>query len=400
MQLIKAPYYSTDTLFLVLNKFLERSGYYGMRANVLIYLVQTLNVPATKASWVYGIFSIALVGGMVIGGLIGDLVSGNRKALIIGSALQTLGCFTMVIPNEQAVYAGLLLIVLGSGLCSPNSMALMARTHINAKTLDGGFGMMMLATNLGAFLGVLVVAMVSVADMKVGFGLSGIFLMLSTVFAILVKEPEIKQTTNTVSDISLSVLLIFLLIAAAMIFWGANELFSDRIFRTHRVLSEDLSLQSVLMVVLFIPMILFGTFVYVKPVIKNGLGLLVGAFGLLLLISVPEQFELAPDFSTALSIIILLSLAEALFLPSLLTALCRFSNEKYYALIISAYLVLTRLTGIVVLQVQQVMPGASWVIISISLMVMALAIGIVIFGIYLKEPFINQKYLSKEPLEE
>jgi MFS family permease len=400
MQLIKAPYYSTDTLFLVLNKFLERSGYYGMRANVLIYLVQTLNVPATKASWVYGIFSIALVGGMVIGGLIGDLVSGNRKALIIGSALQTLGCFTMVIPNEQAVYAGLLLIVLGSGLCSPNSMALMARTHINAKTLDGGFGMMMLATNLGAFLGVLVVAMVSVADMKVGFGLSGIFLMLSTVFAILVKEPEIKQTTNTVSDISLSVLLIFLLIAAAMIFWGANELFGDRIFRTHRVLSEDLSLQSVLMVVLFIPMILFGTFVYVKPVIKNGLGLLVGAFGLLLLISVPEQFELAPDFSTALSIIILLSLAEALFLPSLLTALCRFSNEKYYALIISAYLVLTRLTGIVVLQVQQVMPGASWVIISISLMVMALAIGIVIFGIYLKEPFINQKYLSKEPLEE
>jgi len=400
MQLIKAPYYSTDTLFLVLNKFLERSGYYGMRANVLIYLVQTLNVPATKASWVYGIFSIALVGGMVIGGLIGDLVSGNRKALIIGSALQTLGCFTMVIPNEQAVYAGLLLIVLGSGLCSPNSMALMARTHINAKTLDGGFGMMMLATNLGAFLGVLVVAMVSVADMKVGFGLSGIFLMLSTVFAILVKEPEIKQTTNTVSDISLSVLLIFLLIAAAMIFWGANELFGDRIFRTHRVLSEDLSLQSVLMVVLFIPMILFGTFVYVKPVIKNGLGLLVGAFGLLLLISVPEQFELAPDFSTALSITILLSLAEALFLPSLLTALCRFSNEKYYALIISAYLVLTRLTGIVVLQVQQVMPGASWVIISISLMVMALAIGIVIFGIYLKEPFINQKYLSKEPLEE
>jgi MFS family permease len=365
---------------------------------MLIYLVQTLNVPATKASWVYGIFSIALVGGMVIGGLIGDLVSGNRKALIIGSALQTLGCFTMVIPNEQAVYAGLLLIVLGSGLCSPNSMALMARTHINAKTLDGGFGMMMLATNLGAFLGVLVVAMVSVADMKVGFGLSGIFLMLSTVFAILVKEPEIKQTTNTVSDISLSVLLIFLLIAAAMIFWGANELFGDRIFRTHRVLSEDLSLQ--LMVVLFIPMILFGTFVYVKPVIKNGLGLLVGAFGLLLLISVPEQFELAPDFSTALSITILLSLAEALFLPSLLTALCRFSNEKYYALIISAYLVLTRLTGIVVLQVQQVMPGASWVIISISLMVMALAIGIVIFGIYLKEPFINQKYLSKEPLEE
>jgi MFS family permease len=400
MQLIKAPYYSTDTLFLVLNKFLERSGYYGMRANVLIYLVQTLNVPATKASWVYGIFSIALVGGMVIGGLIGDLVSGNRKALIIGSALQTLGCFTMVIPNEQAVYAGLLLIVLGSGLCSPNSMALMARTHINAKTLDGGFGMMMLATNLGAFLGVLVVAMVSVADMKVGFGLSGIFLMLSTVFAILVKEPEIKQTTNTVSDISLSVLLIFLLIAAAMIFWGANELFGDRIFRTHRVLSENLSLQSVLMVVLFIPMILFGTFVYVKPVIKNGFGLLVGAFGLLLLISVPEQFELAPDFSTALSITILLSLAEALFLPSLLTALCRFSNEKYYALIISAYLVLTRLTGIVVLQVQQVMPGASWVIISISLMVMALAIGIVIFGIYLKEPFINQKYLSKEPLEE
>jgi hypothetical protein len=154
------------------------------------------------------------------------------------------------------------------------------------------------------------------------------------------------------------------------------------------------------MVVLFIPMILFGTFVYVKPVIKNGLGLLVGAFGLLLLISVPEQFELAPDFSTALSITILLSLAEALFLPSLLTALCRFSNEKYYALIISAYLVLTRLTGIVVLQVQQVMPGASWVIISISLMVMALAIGIVIFGIYFKEPFINQKYLSKEPLEE
>ena len=134
----------------------ERFSYYGMRALLVLYLIQQLfqNLEASKTV-AYGIF--AAYGSLVyaspfIGGLIADKFLGHRKAVIWGAIMMAVGHFLMAIENEMFLYLALSFLIVGNGFFKPNMPIILSGLYEeNDPRRDGGFTIYYMSVNLGAF---------------------------------------------------------------------------------------------------------------------------------------------------------------------------------------------------------------------------------------------------------
>ena len=134
----------------------ERFSYYGMRALLVLYLIQQLfqNLEASKTI-AYGIF--AAYGSLVyaspfIGGLIADKFLGHRKAVIWGAIMMAVGHFLMAIENEMFLYLALSFLIVGNGFFKPNMPIILSGLYEeNDPRRDGGFTIYYMSVNLGAF---------------------------------------------------------------------------------------------------------------------------------------------------------------------------------------------------------------------------------------------------------
>ncbi len=134
----------------------ERFSYYGMRALLVLYLIQQLfqNLETLKTV-AYGIF--AAYGSLVyaspfIGGLIADRFLGHRKAVIWGAIMMAIGHFLMAIENEMFLYLALSFLIVGNGFFKPNMPIILSGLYEeNDPRRDGGFTIYYMSVNLGAF---------------------------------------------------------------------------------------------------------------------------------------------------------------------------------------------------------------------------------------------------------
>jgi len=134
----------------------ERFSYYGMRALLVLYLIQQLfqNLETSKTV-AYGIF--AAYGSLVyaspfIGGLIADKFLGHRKAVIWGAIMMAVGHFLMAIENEMFLYLALSFLIVGNGFFKPNMPIILSGLYEeNDPRRDGGFTIYYMSVNLGAF---------------------------------------------------------------------------------------------------------------------------------------------------------------------------------------------------------------------------------------------------------
>lgn len=133
----------------------ERFSYYGMRALLVLYLIQQLfNFEGSKTV-AYGIF--AAYGSLVyaspfIGGLIADKFLGHRKAVIWGAIMMAIGHFAMAIENETFLYIALSFLIVGNGFFKPNMPTILSGLYEeNDPRRDGGFTIYYMSVNLGAF---------------------------------------------------------------------------------------------------------------------------------------------------------------------------------------------------------------------------------------------------------
>ncbi|MFT5265567.1 MAG: dipeptide/tripeptide permease [Polaribacter sp.] len=69
---------------------------------------------STFQIYMYGWFTASMVFSQMIGALLGDLLIGNKKALVIGGIIQSLGAFCLCIPSTTGFYVGLFLFVFGA----------------------------------------------------------------------------------------------------------------------------------------------------------------------------------------------------------------------------------------------------------------------------------------------
>ena len=139
----------------------ERFTYYGMRALLILFMVDGvagLGIDDRTASSIYGLYLGTGYLMSLFGGYIADRLIGQQRAVIAGGILITLGNATLVSGTPQIFFLGLLINVFGVGLLKPNVSAIVAQLYPEGGSRrDAGFSIFYMGINTGSFLGSLLV---------------------------------------------------------------------------------------------------------------------------------------------------------------------------------------------------------------------------------------------------
>jgi proton-dependent oligopeptide transporter, POT family len=142
---------------LFLTEMWERFSYYGMRAILILYLVQALHWNTARAANLYGTYTMLVFLTPLIGGYLADRFIGTRRSLVIGGLIIASGHFCLAVPSMTMFYVGLTLIIIGTGFFKPNVSTMVGQIYAAGDSRrDAGFTIFYVGINTGAFLGGLV----------------------------------------------------------------------------------------------------------------------------------------------------------------------------------------------------------------------------------------------------
>jgi POT family proton-dependent oligopeptide transporter len=135
----------------------ERFSYYGMRALLVLYLVNALGWKTASAAGLYGTYTSLVYLTPLLGGFLADKVLGTRGAMVLGAVVIAAGHFALALPGMTPFYAGLGLIIVGTGFFKPNVSTQVGQMYRPGDPRrDAGFTIFYMGVNTGAAIGPLV----------------------------------------------------------------------------------------------------------------------------------------------------------------------------------------------------------------------------------------------------
>ena len=166
----------------------ERFSYYGMRALLLLFMVAPtatggMGMDAKRAAAIYGLYTFSVYFTSIPGGWVADRLLGLRRAVLVGGVLIALGHYSMALNVRPLFFAGLVLIVLGTGLLKANIASIVGQLYEQGDTRrDAGFSIFYMGINLGAFVAPLVCGYLGQRiGWHWGFGAAGVGMTLGLV---------------------------------------------------------------------------------------------------------------------------------------------------------------------------------------------------------------------------
>ena len=167
------------TLFFT--EMFERFSYYGMRALLILYMTHKvveggLGFKDAKAGSIYGLYTAMVYLLCLAGGWIADTFIGQRRAVLVGGILISGGEFCLLIPGELPFYAGLVLLMMGTGLLKGNVSTIVGQLYPPGdKRRDSGFSIFYMGINTGAVVSPLICGWVGQHyGFRLGFGVAGL----------------------------------------------------------------------------------------------------------------------------------------------------------------------------------------------------------------------------------
>ncbi len=174
----------------------ERFSFYGMKALLLLYLIQHHKFGDNIGLDVLGAYGGLVYCLPVFGGMLADRWLGMRKAVVFGGILLCLGHFGMAFEGTTAqtvagvvhrdegalriFYFSLALIIVGVGFLKPNISTIVGKLYaVDDPRRDSGFALFYAGINLGALFSSLVCGFLGVAyGWRFGFGAAGVGMLL------------------------------------------------------------------------------------------------------------------------------------------------------------------------------------------------------------------------------
>jgi len=143
----------------------ERFNFYGMRALLTLFLVNSLLMKEADASLIYGGFLGLCYLTPLLGGFISDRFFGNRNCILLGGLMMATGqlmLFTSASIFDSNIglattfmWCALGIIVFGNGFFKPNISSMVGSLYPKQEKskLDTAFTIFYMGINIGAFLG-------------------------------------------------------------------------------------------------------------------------------------------------------------------------------------------------------------------------------------------------------
>jgi len=186
----------------------ERTSYYGMRALLLLYMVDhlfvrpdagaaVLGLDALKgalessfgplstqalASQLFGLYTGFVYLTPLFGGILADRLLGRRRSAVAGGLLMALGHFLMA--SEQLFLPALLVLIVGNGCFKPNVSTQVGLLYAPGDPRrDRAYSVFYVGINVGATLAPLVCGTLGqLVGWHVGFGAAGVGMVLGLLF--------------------------------------------------------------------------------------------------------------------------------------------------------------------------------------------------------------------------
>ena len=162
----------------------ERFNFYGMRAILTLFLVNSLLMKEEDASLIYGGFLGLCYLTPMLGGFIADRFFGNSNCILLGGLMMAIGqlflffsasVFGTNLPLANTLmWSALGIIIFGNGFFKPNISSMVGSLYPKQEKskLDTAFTIFYMGINLGAFLGQLICPLIG--DVKDAGGIRDI----------------------------------------------------------------------------------------------------------------------------------------------------------------------------------------------------------------------------------
>jgi proton-dependent oligopeptide transporter, POT family len=247
--------------FLFATEMWERFSYYGMRALLVLYMVNHLFKPGMAdhvlglpelrqgldavfgplaaqplASLIYGLYTGLVYLTPIFGGMLADRLIGRTPAIIIGACLMVAGHFMMAFENLFLV--ALALLILGNGAFKPNISTQVGDLYEPGdRRRDRAYSIFYVGINIGAFFSPLVCGSLGEkVGWHYGFASAGIGMVigLATYLAGLPRPPAMRATPLILppskqpepfdsARLRRALIGLLILFIPAALFWAAYE---------------------------------------------------------------------------------------------------------------------------------------------------------------------------------
>jgi len=143
----------------------ERFNFYGMRALLTLFMVNSLRLGEADASIIYGGFLALCYLTPLLGGFIADRFLGNRICILAGGSLMAVGQLLLFVSAitfdsdlglaKGFMWLALSIIIFGNGFFKPNISSMVGSLYPKQEKtkLDSAFTIFYMGINLGAFMG-------------------------------------------------------------------------------------------------------------------------------------------------------------------------------------------------------------------------------------------------------
>jgi proton-dependent oligopeptide transporter, POT family len=166
----------------------ERFSYYGMRALLVLFMVDNvqsggMGLTDEIATAIYGLYTAGVYLACLPGGWAADRLLGAQGAVWYGGITIAAGHFALAIPRVESFFLGLVLLVVGTGLLKPNISAIVGQLYPEGGARrDAGFTVFYMGINLGAAIGPLICSgLGEKINWHYGFGAAGVGMVLGLI---------------------------------------------------------------------------------------------------------------------------------------------------------------------------------------------------------------------------
>ena len=221
-------------MVLFLTEMWERFSYYGMRAILLLFLLDKtsggMGLQEGEGGAIYGLYTFSVYLLSLPGGWLADNILGQRKAIWYGGITIMVGHIVLAFPSTELVFfAGLALVAIGTGLLKPNISSIVSELYPEGGARrDAAFSIFYVGINTGSFLGILIVGYLGQkVGWHYGFGAAAVAMFFGLIVYRLYAQkllgdkglykPVIKESNalptkmNPLTWVLLGVLIIFVI---------------------------------------------------------------------------------------------------------------------------------------------------------------------------------------------
>jgi POT family proton-dependent oligopeptide transporter len=180
----------------------ERFSFYGMKALLILYMVNYLLWNQQEASHVMQWYAGLVYCTPVLGGIIADRWIGARWSVVIGGVLIAIGHFLLAFEPLPFFYSGLGFLIAGVGLLKPNvSTQVGSLYRPDDQRRDSAFSIFYMGINIGAFLGPIICGWLRLTyGYHYGFAAAGVGMVIGLVVYIAGMRSVVRRTEQIATE--------------------------------------------------------------------------------------------------------------------------------------------------------------------------------------------------------